>query len=825
MTISAIEEVDSQLFVLLCVAVSLHPSRIRDFYAKIGPSATKGELRFTTPLNLLNVLILHTSPVQVSVSTISALAQDLFSSHIDPVIINTEERLEDLQDLIQWIRNELVEDKIVFNDSEAFLQAAIELSNDAQTKVSQLGFSSDFIGYQDIEFAFARAKTLQLASYLPNLAHLSSLYTNLQGYAPFDAWFNGIICPYQYYWDNYASLENNDVLPREFLQLSSHYKQFEFLIAPLNSSTTVLGEKLTVSLYLKNVILPVAAYHQSDLNPLSLWIKTHYKMCRLSSDFSLWDQIIQTVLTYRTYRQDVLAADSYGILLQNYLACSLYYGVYMEQKVGSVENMRIQDQIRSTTSFLTAKLNLTKSGNFNLNLTQLPETASYTEFLLLPQISELITSYELALSLLNQMISTCCVLFPINGLTIRKYFELKQDGLDLDRTKREVFSIFMHVSDKNYPDLSGAFTLFCDTFLDNNDSFRSEINEIVFESLMQAKKINLAKQYYDSIDHSQSRDVYFNISSDKLWANFNTAASLDEVLAQSLPTQSCFEVVETIASGRGVDEKVRESVVALKHLFRALTLLKNFRFYFKKGEKVTPKDILDRLTHVGTDESFTPMSLVSVILEQNRKSYLVHEKLYKISVDLSIYLGYEDSWASFYKVLSACIESALIERDFNFAYKQSKALITYAVDQNKCETLNEIWLIFYQVGKFVPREWMDDFDAKVHKEKIDILIKQREIVSIALKHINPSKLVGDNSRLLVGQFRSINEEINRWYSEENDHQSDGVSHAMQSAQTTLQENLSGIIKDASESKNQASEKISNLLVSGLGWAIGARTRD
>lgn len=824
MLTSAIEEADSQLFVLFCVAVSLQPSRIRDFYAKVGPS-TNSELRFTNPLNLLHVLLLHTSPVLVSVSTVSDLAQDIFASYIDPVNTDTKERLEDLQDLIQWIQSELKEDKNVFNGPEAFLQAAIDLSSDAQMKAAQLGFSGDYVGYQDLEFAFAKAKTFQLASYLPNLSHLSPLYKNLEGYAPYDAWFNGIIRPYQYYWDNYASLENSDVLASDFLQIDSHYEQFDFLAAPLKSSTSAVGSKLTVPLYLNNVVLPLAVYHQNDLNPLSLWMKSYGSLCCSSSDFALWNLVIETVVIFRGQGQDPLPTESYSILIRKYLACSLYYGLYMELKLGSVENMRIQDHIRTATSFLTTKLNLSKRGEFNLKTTQLPELTTFSEFLLLPSVCEFIASYELALCLLHQMISTCHILFPINGFTIRKFLDLKEEGLDLNRVKKEVFSIFMHVSDKNYTELSGALSLFCDNFLDDNDNFRAEINEIVFESLMDAKKINLAKQYFENIDRSLNCGVYLNTSMDKLWSNFNSANSLDEALAQTLYTQQCFEIVESIAAVRGVNETHRESVVALKHLFRALNLLKNFRFYFKKGEKVTPKDIMDRLMHVDTEESFTPMSLVSVILEQNRKSYLVHEKLYKISMDLAIYLGYEDSWASFYKVLSACIESALIERDFNFAYKQSKALIMYAIDQKKCETLNEIWLIFYQVGKFVPREWMDDFDAKVHKEKIEILSKQREILAMALKHISPSKLAGDNSRLLVGQFRSVNEEINRWYTEEKDHQSDGVSSAMQSAQTTLQENLSGIIKDAAESKNQASEKISNLLVSGLGWAIGARTRD
>lgn len=825
------DQADAQLFVLFCVSVLKAPGQIGTFFDKLHHTSANTALRYCSAENLLNVLLLYSSPVLVSVSEVSTIASNLFSAYLDAIDTDPEDLLKDLQDHILWFQNiEINSDSLQGDD--VCLQAAKELVSDACSRASLLGLSGKYLGHQELAFAFAQAKTLQLSSYLPNLDEYSPLFLGLEGYSPFDAWYNGIICPYQYYWVNYASLQNSNTLPQAFLDLDSHYDQFDFLCAPFDSPSAAVdgnlllaGGKLALPMYLDNVILPLAFFHGKDLNPLSLWVKTTQVLTKLSQDFTRWDEVIRKVLTFSNHKSENFPTEATNVLVRNYVAFALYYGLYRETQVGSVDKIRIHELICSTTSFLTTQMQLKDQANINFDLASFPDSVNFSEFLLLPKIASLLeNSLEPCVLYLNKMVSLCCVLFPINGFTIRRFAELKQENpLEVDTIQKEVFTIFMHVSDKNYNELLHALELFRSTFLSDIVDIRMNIDRMVFERLVEANRIDLGMQFLKRSNTPSDINGYYEVAVSKFWANFNSATSIEQVLASSTSTQQCFTAIEDIVSFRQIDGQLRETVVGFKHLFRALSLLKNFRFHFVKGQPVTPQDILEKLTSIESEETFTPMSLVSVILEQNPKSYLVNEKLYKIAIDLSIYIGFQDSWVSFYKVRSACIESALIERDFSFAYKQSRDLILNAVEQNKTESLNDIWLIFYQVGKFVPREWMDDFDVKIHKEKIGILSKQREILSLALKFIGPSPTSGDHSRLLVGQFRSINDEITRWYGEQNAQQHEDVSDAMNSARTTLQENFSGVIKNAAESKNQASEKISNLLVSGLGWAIGANT--
>lgn len=816
-------EADARLYVLFVMATLQNPESIESIFARIGPISASSSFHFTTPQNLLNILLLYTTPVSVSPLECASIASELIASLVDTPEVQLENLFEDIQNLIQWLEQKLGDDSLQLNGDDAYVEAAKELSRDARERASHYGFEYQGQG-QQLYFAFAKAKTLQLSAYLPDLSSCEPLFDSLSGYAPFEAWHHGIVRPYLYFWNNHASLDNGIALPRLYLQLETHFEQFNFLISPLDLDSVSISEKLSISLYLGNVILPLSVYHENDLNPLSSWLVTTHSNWKLSSTFEYWKQVFTAIFSFHTYKGDTFTVDACITLVRHFVSGGLYYGLQLERSLGSVEKIRILEHIEKTTAFLIDKLHIhsTLQSN-NLRLLQSSETTSYAEFTSQPNVIELLnSSYELVLVSLHEMASTCSVLFPYSGFTIRRYLELKEmEEVDLDSIKREVFAIFLHVTDKNYPELCKALDLFCDVFLHIRNQEREKIDAIVFERLMDAKKFTLASTRLNPTNHLLNNETYLEIAISKLWANFNSASSLDEVLAVSLPTKLCLNIIEQINSGARASDTLVNTVVGLKHLFRALGLLKNFKFYLQRGRSVTPKDIIDKLTRVDAEESFTPMSLVSVILEQNKKAYLVHEKLYKITTDLALFIGFDDSWVSFYKVRCACIESALIERDFNFAYKQSKELLSHAAEQNKTQTLNEVWLIFYQVGKFVPREWLDDFDPKVHKQKIEILTKQREIVSLALKYIRPSQLSGDNSRLLVGQFCNINAAIDSWYSEENQHQNDGVSSAMQSAQTTLQENLSGLVKEAAQSKNQASEKISNLLVSGLGWAIGA----
>ena len=91
--------------------------------------------------------------------------------------------------------------------------------------------------------------------------------------------------------------------------------------------------------------------------------------------------------------------------------------------------------------------------------------------------------------------------------------------------------------------------------------------------------------------------------------------------------------------------------------------------------------------------------------------------------------------------------------------------------------------------------------------------------------MKPSNLTVDNSRLIIGQLRHVNQEIHRWYTEDSARYTETTQRAVESTRNQIQSNIKNLVGDASLSRAQAGEKLSNLLVSGIGWAIGANRQE
>ncbi|RLV89161.1 hypothetical protein JA1_005328 [Spathaspora sp. JA1] len=162
------------------------------------------------------------------------------------------------------------------------------------------------------------------------------------------------------------------------------------------------------------------------------------------------------------------------------------------------------------------------------------------------------------------------------------------------------------------------------------------------------------------------------------------------------------------------------------------------------------------------------LELITIISQQNPKSYISFEKLFQVISDLSIYFQSNQQDTYFNKVKIACIESSLIEDNFNYAYTQTMQLFPMCKD----------WIIFYQVGKYISPDW--------DTAPLYILIKQREILGLILEHFD------ENFKMVLDQWDRINSQIEQY----------------QVGQQV--------------SREVGRDVISNLLVSGLGWAIGAK---
>lgn len=827
-SISALTLADARLLVLVSSAIVNHPDDISRVITPLVTLSKSSSISFTTLENLLKLLVTYTSPISVSATEISALAHALVESdsHTE---LSENDLIEDVESLANWVSSEFQID--LDGPEEAMVQIAKDLAVSLATKSQSLSFNvSAHSGEQEsLLFAFSRAKCLQLSTYYDNITPVAESFDSLRNYTPFQAWYHGIILPYNYFHQNYAVPSDTAGPESEYLSLKSYADFFEFLALPLNSSVNEsLASKLLPRAYFSNVLLPLAVYHLNDLDPVIVWIFKKHSSCDVINDFEFWDEILRTILTFHNYKGDTLAAKSYESLIRNYIFSCLYFGLYKGENIGSFSQAKIQSQIQNTLSYLVETFGSADLDIFFNNETlTFPEYKSLQEFTSSPPaFVKLILegSLDECITYMLQVFTTCCSLHSLNELTVRKFFVLKSQANSNGKWfHKEVMRIFASDT-QNHDQTMRALGIFSESFLSQNTETVRELDQLIFESFLQSENFDKAIDYFKNLPNERKlpAELVFQLVSRKFWDLFDNASNLDDRLGKLKLANSCIDILDTISQQGGLSEESRRSIVKIKHLLKAIHSLKNFKLVIVRNEPVTPKLILSKVTSSGSEQKYPQFSIISMVLEQNPKSYLAHERLHKIVNDLAIYADLDVSVVSFPKIQSACVESALIDGNFDFAYKQTKTVITYYLDTQNTENFNEIWLMFYQVGKYILPEWFGDYDVKVQEEKIGILLKQREILSLAIKYTKPNAFSADNSRLLVGQFRHVNEEIKKWHQDADLHRSEDVQDAFQSTQKQIQDNITGFINEASHSKNQASEKISNLFVSGLGWAIGAR---
>lgn len=834
---SPLEEDDSTLFVAACTALVRYPEHIFPIFSKLVPLSNTGQLPFTSLTNLLRLLLSYTSAVSASISDIATVARELTdSAHL----LNLDELdlFADVEDVLKWILNEY---SIVLDEPlEAIVQTARDIVVDLAAKAKKLGFApSGLESPGEILLLFVRAKTIELSLYHSDVNSFQPLFQILEGNEKFNSWYNGIVVPYHYYWVNFAALDDADDTDDHFLGLKSYWDQFDVLIAPLDKQDLYFTEKLTPEHYLTNVILPFAVYHDNNLQSLTTWMFNKHPPRKPLQEFQLWGKCLEIVLDFVDYRGNKFPESAYSELIRNFLAACIYFGIFREDEVMPLERSNIYDQILSSANSLIAKLNI---GNVEpaqaatgIDFDNLPQFDIFSDFVTGPNnpFAFLFTSpLPECLVTLQQYITTCCELYPISQLTIEEYWKLKSSrNVDFASRQRAVAQILVQLDEANYSKILNSISLFSQAFVTDGITEEKEIDQMVLERLLNANLLSLVVEFYKSRKGhlKMSTTTVFKLTLGKFWDLFSNASSLDERLGKLKLASQCVEFLDVVATDGELDAEQSNYVIRIKHLLNAMLKLKNFRLVLEKNQPVTPDQIVTRLKVQNSDRIYSPIALISVVLEQNPKAYFAFEKLYKIASDLAIYLELEIAEDYLPKVQSACIESSLVDGNFDFAYKHAKELLDYYVGKGHGEKLNEFWLTFYQVGKYISTDWLNDFDETVEKEKISTLFKQREILSLTLKLAKPTTSTVDNSRLIISQLRHISEEINAWYAEEHNRHGENVQRAAKSTHAQLQENINGLLSEAAssaaQSKNHASQKISKLLVSGLGWAIGAQQGD
>jgi len=160
-----------------------------------------------------------------------------------------------------------------------------------------------------------------------------------------------------------------------------------------------------------------------------------------------------------------------------------------------------------------------------------------------------------------------------------------------------------------------------------------------------------------------------------------------------------------------------ERILSLMGLIDAIDELSEYSLYFKPGTPLVPADFL-------TVKNVT--EVIQRVLELNSEAYLDSDNLLEISNGLTKGLGLEP--LDTFQLQTFCIESALVNNDFKFALETAHKLLDKTRDQSKLENT---WLTFFQVGKYVSPDWLDtEAPESVIKEQLDLLAKVLKICPV-----------------------------------------------------------------------------------------------
>lgn len=786
------QDLDARVFLALNNAIAVDPENLHQYISKVIPIIPANGI-YISRSSVIHMLLSGTSPAFASPAAVGELAKQVFAEDVNESELSELEIVEDLEEVAQWL--EQVGSTEIIPENMQIESAGAQLEH--------LKLSSSQFGFTAVEpLAFVQAKLNYVASYLGDVASYLPFLETMAVFDDVSLWISGVVAPFTYFWANYGSLREDSDTCVQYFSVQAFQSQFGILLSALDESSTTSGTKLLPGNYLPVTIVPLAYYYGASLEPLTDWLFKDSRFGKSSSKTLSASNVIQSLELWSDCMDSIYGRNDENASSSLVAAC-FYIGT-SEESFTSVETFEIYEKLEVLSRSLTQV-----GGHPAAALPQLHRADSFSQFLKL-------NKYPWAdfLGTLQQGIAACCRLFPLSGITLTRFLELQKS--DIPIKQKEVLKIMNNVDASTYTTLQENISFFTSQF---DFQLTEDTCLMLMDKLLQVHLFDFAVDFAEQ--NQLNENAVARLVDRKFNAFIDLATNLDDKIGRLKSAAECLLLVDQHKNYELLDDENRQSLARNKHLLKAFLNLKNFRLVLVKNEPVTPKQILAKLADSKTAAP-TSLSIISHVLEQNPKSYLAFEKLYRVAVDLAIYTD-TDSLNLLPKTQAACIESALVDSNFDFAYKHTKMLLEYHAQQSGSdEQLSRQWLTFYQVGKFVLPEWFNDYDEKVHVQKLDILKRQREVLTLALKLIKPSAGSVDNSRLFIGQLKRLSQEITIWYQEEGDHSGENVKRAARSTQTQIQASLGGVISDVAHTRDQASKKIGKLLASGLGWALGAK---
>ncbi|KAI3404179.2 hypothetical protein KGF56_003079 [Candida oxycetoniae] len=739
---------------------------------------------YVTKANLLNTLLVYTYPETIPYSLVSEIAEFILSE-IEIV------EAEDATYPFQSIENET-----------SLIQTADDLLIDTNSKSQALGFEYDeSIDANMNLLRFIQAKTFDLSRSYRDLNEISGLFENVD-FKEFRLWQQGVIEPYKYYWTHFGSIyQSESISSHAYLKSHSLQEHFDILVHPIDSD-----QVHSVKSWFQYTILPILSHYDFDLEPLESWMFTKYHGS-VQQKFELWNIGIKMLANQ-------LGISKIQNIVEKYLVMC-YYNAFILQAsaISSVDLTKLYDIISETLSAIVCDDTAVEPPSLQFDWQSSITAATFDEFSSIHNPLHPLFQIKYT-AFLRDAIATCQRLFPISKLTLDKYLELKFNSND-SSLQKEVSKITCNINASNSQQLIQMVEVFQKVFVPRGKK-ANVVNYILLERLLTANLFDQVTLLLKDGGFDLSTKEIYELVMEKFWESFNQATNINDKIGHLHQSRKCLDLVENQNPTQSdLSEANRKEIVKLKHLFKAMSAMKNFKIVVEKNKPFTPSQLIKfsgQITNNQIDEK-NCFHLITIILEQNAKSYLAFEKLFRILNDLLLYFDNLDLVESnfyFNKLKSACIESALVDNNFSFAYDQSIELFEhFAATTN----IDEFWLTFYQVGKFVSPDWLESDESDI----LGIWIKQRQILSLTLQRIN----CGDHVTIVLDQWNNLNRQIEKHCSEKEVYQAKTSYDYEPQAQQPITSITQGLITDATKRSNNASEKISNLFVSGLGWAIGA----
>lgn len=365
----------------------------------------------------------------------------------------------------------------------------------------------------------------------------------------------------------------------------------------------------------------------------------------------------------------------------------------------------------------------------------------------------------------KQLVETCRLLEPaVPLITLQRAHKVTTSG---EEVQLDLLHDFVYAEDwlKRTSDQWQTFITATEVIVSLNTVFsalsNTQVNEKVFEALLGASQFEIARKTY--IFGGLVGPEFVEKATLSQFYIFYDAATNGNYGRGSMKSAKLVLGLADTKAHKKHEFKVAES------LLEATNTLSNYSLTLKPGTLTRPVDI----------RNHEPLEVIDRVLELNSDAYKNCSKLVRVTRQLLDGLDKSESVSDAEietRIYTQAVTAALVHDDFDTA-------------QKLCASHDLPWTAYFQVGKYIsPSRDMDELVAL-----------KLETLSTALAKCPPEHLSA-----VLHAWRDVEEMM--------------VS-LPESRESVVQPSV--VLADVSREAGRKRDQLSSMLVSGLGWAIGA----